>query len=135
MRRAPEAHSRYCIKDWRRDMNRANSGVDDERVLESAVSKVKRHVLPLFIVMFMVNYIDRVNISFIRPHLQADLGIGAAAYGLGAGLFFLTYSLLEVPSNVLMQRYGARVWLTRIMATWGVVSILMAFIQNETQFY
>ncbi|SAL68525.1 major facilitator transporter [Caballeronia udeis] len=116
-------------------MNRANSGVDDERVLESAVSKVKRHVLPLFIVMFMVNYIDRVNISFIRPHLQADLGIGAAAYGLGAGLFFLTYSLLEVPSNVLMQRYGARVWLTRIMATWGVVSILMAFIQNEMQFY
>lgn len=110
------------------------AGVDDA-ALKSAVFKVKRHVLPLFIVMFMVNYIDRVNISFVRSHLQADLGIGAAAYGLGAGLFFLTYALLEVPSNMLMQKYGARAWLTRIMVTWGAVSILMAFIQNETQFY
>lgn len=104
-------------------------------VLASAVAKVKRHVLPLFIIMFIVNYIDRVNIGFVKNHLQTDLGIGVAAYGLGAGLFFVGYALFEVPSNILLQRVGARAWLTRIMATWGIVAAMMAFIQNETHFY
>ncbi|RDK03000.1 MFS transporter [Paraburkholderia lacunae] len=103
--------------------------------LESAVSKVKRHVLPLFLIMFIANYIDRVNIGFANSHMQADLGIGAAAYGLGSGLFFIGYALFEVPSNVLMQRYGARAWLTRIMGTWGVVAAAMAFVWNDTSFY
>ena len=104
-------------------------------VLARAVSKVKSHVLPLFVIMFIVNYIDRVNIGFVRTQLEHDLGIGAAAYGLGAGLFFIGYALFEVPSNMLLQKVGARVWLTRIMFTWGITATLMAFIQNETQFY
>ncbi|MFL9868548.1 MFS transporter [Paraburkholderia fungorum] len=103
--------------------------------LESAVSKVKRHILPLFLIMFIANYIDRVNIGFVNSHMQADLGIGAAAYGLGSGLFFVGYALFEVPSNVLMQKYGARVWLTRIMGTWGLVAGAMAFVWNDTSFY
>ncbi len=107
----------------------------DDRVLASAVHKVRRHILPLLMMMFMVSYVDRVNVSFVRPQLQADLGIGAAAYGLGAGLFFLTYALVEVPSNVMLQRIGARIWLSRIMATWGLVSILMGFIHSDVQFY
>ena len=61
----------------------------DPNVLARAATKVKHHVLPLFVVMFIVNYIDRVNIGFVRSHMEADLGIGAAAYGLGAGLFFV----------------------------------------------
>nr|WP_230589639.1 MULTISPECIES: MFS transporter [Pseudomonas] len=85
--------------------------------------------------MFIVNYIDRVNIGFVRTHLEHDLGIGAAAYGFGAGLFFIGYALFEVPSNILLQRVGARIWLTRIMFTWGLVATAMAFVQNETQFY
>ena len=104
-------------------------------VLARAACKVKRHVLPLFVVMFIVNYIDRVNIGFVRSHLETDLGIGAAAYGLGAGLFFVGYALFEVPSNMLLQRYGARVWLTRIMFTWGAAAMAMAFVQGETSFY
>ncbi|MCG7405230.1 MFS transporter [Caballeronia zhejiangensis] len=104
-------------------------------LLESASAKVKRHVLPLFLIMFIANYIDRVNVGFVSSHLQTDLGIGAAAYGLGSGLFFIGYALFEVPSNVLMQKYGARAWLTRIMGTWGVVAAMMAFVQNETSFY
>jgi MFS family permease len=104
-------------------------------VLESAVSKVKRHVLPLFLIMFIANYIDRVNIGFVNAHMQTDLGIGAAAYGLGSGLFFVGYALFEVPSNILMQRYGARAWLTRIMGTWGLVAAAMAFVWNDTSFY
>ncbi len=76
----------------------------DPAVLARAAAKVKRHVLPLFVVMFIVNYIDRVNIGFVRSHMETDLGIGAAAYGLGAGLFFIGYAIFEVPSNLLLQR-------------------------------
>ncbi|MFL6716432.1 MAG: MFS transporter [Burkholderiaceae bacterium] len=99
------------------------------------MSKVKWRVLPLFVVMFIANYIDRVNIGFVRAHLSTDLGIGAAAFGLGAGLFFIGYALFEVPSNLLLQRFGAKAWLARIMLTWGVVATGMAFIQGETSFY
>jgi len=109
--------------------------VDGDPLLARAVAKVKSHVLPLFVLMFIVNYIDRVNIGFVRTHMEHDLGIGAAAYGLGAGLFFIGYALFEVPSNILLQKVGARVWLTRIMFTWGIVATMMAFVQNETQFY
>lgn len=110
-----------------------NDGVSS--VLQSAVAKVKRRVLPLFVIMFIVNYIDRVNIGFVRSYMEHDLGIGAAAYGLGAGLFFIGYALFEVPSNILLQKVGARIWLTRIMLTWGVVAAGMAFIHTETHFY
>ncbi|WPP02193.1 MFS transporter [Pseudomonas sp. HR96] len=85
--------------------------------------------------MFIVNYIDRVNIGFVRSHMETDLGIGAAAYGLGAGLFFIGYALFEVPSNILLQRYGARAWLARIMLTWGAAAMAMAFVKGETSFY
>ena len=115
--------------------NHASAASPSDSVLTRAVSKVKGHVLPLFVIMFILNYIDRVNIGFVRTHMEHDLGIGAAAYGLGAGLFFIGYALFEVPSNMLLQKVGARIWLTRIMFTWGIVATLMAFIQNETQFY
>ncbi|WP_348635293.1 MFS transporter [Herbaspirillum sp. LeCh32-8] len=104
-------------------------------VLAQAVSKIKQRVLPLFVIMFIVNYIDRVNIGFVRSHLAADVGIGTAAYGLGAGLFFVGYAIFEVPSNILLQRFGAKAWLTRIMATWGLAATAMAFVHNETTFY
>ena len=104
-------------------------------VLDTADSKVKWRILPLFVVMFIANYIDRVNIGFVRSHLEKDLGIGAAAFGFGAGIFFLAYALFEVPSNILQQRFGAKAWLTRIMASWGVVATGMAFVQGETSFY
>ncbi|MCF5724762.1 MFS transporter [Pseudomonas syringae] len=113
----------------------ASSASESDPVLARAVRKVKGHVLPLFVVMFILNYIDRVNIGFVRTHMEHDLGIGAAAYGFGAGLFFIGYALFEVPSNMLLQKVGARIWLTRIMFTWGIVATLMAFIQNETHFY
>lgn len=103
--------------------------------LAGAISKVKWRVLPLFVIMFIANYIDRVNIGFVRPHLKTDLGIGAEAFGLGAGLFFIGYAIFEVPSNMLLQRFGAKAWLTRIMATWGLAATAMAFVQGEMSFY
>ena len=103
--------------------------------LQSAVSKVKWRILPLFVVMFIVNYVDRVNISFIKDQLGTELGIGDLAYGFGAGLFFWGYALLEVPANLALERLGARRWLTIIAVTWGLLATGLAFVRNEYEFY
>ncbi|MBF6096339.1 MFS transporter, partial [Nocardia cyriacigeorgica] len=81
------------------------------------------------------NQINRSNIGYAREYLEADVGIGAAAYGFGAGVFFIAYAIFELPSNVMMERYGARIWLTRIMVSWGLISAAMMFVQNATMFY
>jgi MFS family permease len=103
--------------------------------LASATKKFFRRVLPIMLVMLVCNQLNRSNIGYAQDHLQADVGIGAAAYGFGAGLFFIAYAIFELPSNVMMEKYGAKVWLTRIMISWGIVSFLMAFVQNEVMFY
>ena len=100
-----------------------------------ATRKFFKRVLPIMLVMLVCNQLNRSNIGYAQEHLQADVGIGAAAYGFGAGLFFIAYAIFELPSNVMMEKYGAKVWLARIMISWGVVSFLMAFVQNETMFY
>ncbi|RCV52115.1 MFS transporter [Marinitenerispora sediminis] len=106
-----------------------------ERPLDLVVGKVFRRLVPLFIVMLICNQLNRSNIGYAQVHLEADVGIGAAAYGLGAGLFFVAYALFELPSNMLLERYGPKVWLPRIMVSWGAVSAAMAFVTNETTFY
>jgi MFS family permease len=103
--------------------------------LASATKKFFRRVLPIMLVMLVCNQLNRSNIGYAQDHLQADVGIGAAAYGFGAGLFFIAYAIFELPSNVMMEKYGAKIWLTRIMVSWGIVSFLMAFVQNEMMFY
>ncbi|WP_399028517.1 MFS transporter [Streptomyces sp. 15-116A] len=92
-------------------------------------------MVPLFFVMFVANYMDRVNLGFAQDELRADVGLSAAAFGLGAGIFFIAYAIFEVPSNILMERYGAKVWLTRIMISWGVVATAMAFVNSVEMFY
>lgn len=111
------------------------SGLTVQSALASAVSKAKWRLLPLFVVMFIVNYVDRVNVSFIKPQLEASLGIGATAYGIGAGLFFWGYALFEVPANVALERLGARRWLTLIAAAWGALAALLAFVRDANEFY
>ncbi len=103
--------------------------------LQSAVSKVKWRVLPLFVVMFIVNYVDRVNVSFIKEHLSLDLGLNDEAFGFGAGLFFIGYAVFEVPSNLILQRIGARRWLAIIALLWGAVAACMAFVHTAHDFY
>nr|WP_237530841.1 MFS transporter [Streptomyces sp. SID7813] len=85
--------------------------------------------------MFVANYMDRVNLGFAQDELRADVGLSAAAFGLGAGIFFIAYAIFEVPSNMLMERFGAKVWLTRIMISWGVVATAMAFVDSVEMFY
>ena len=94
-----------------------------------------KRLLPLLVLAYVISFIDRTNIALAKQHMALDLGISAAAYGLGAGLFFLSYALLEVPSNLIMHRVGARFWITRIMITWGLLSAGMALVQGEASFY
>lgn len=103
--------------------------------LDTGTAKAFKKIIPIVMIMFIVNYIDRVNIGYAKDALEADSGIGAAAFGLGAGLFFVTYAIFEVPSNLLLERFGAKFWLTRIMISWGIVSALMVFAHNEPIFY
>jgi sugar phosphate permease len=97
--------------------------------------KLAWRILPLASICYAVAIIDRVNIGFAKLEMSADIGLSAAAYGLGAGIFFLAYIFFEVPSNMILERVGARVWIARIMITWGVVAIATGFVQNTEQFY
>ncbi|BBG03743.1 MULTISPECIES: MFS transporter [Pseudonocardia] len=97
--------------------------------------KVSLRLLPLLVVIYLFAYIDRTVVGFAQLDMGADLGIGAAAFGLGAGLFFLAYAFLEVPSNLLLMRYGPRRWFARIMISWGLVTMAMAFAQGPISFY
>ncbi|GAA1712350.1 MFS transporter [Kribbella yunnanensis] len=100
-----------------------------------ATKKTMIRLLPVLGIAYFMSYVDRTNIALAKTALAADVGISVAAYGLGAGLFFLSYALLEVPSNLIMYRVGARLWITRIAITWGAVSAAMMFVSNEWSFY
>ncbi|EIK94862.1 major facilitator transporter [Pseudomonas sp. M47T1] len=97
--------------------------------------KVNWRIVPLFILCFLFAYLDRVNISFAKLEMQSDLGFSDTVYGLGASLFFVGYFLFEVPSNMLLHKIGARVWIARIMITWGLTSACMMLVQGEFWFY
>jgi ACS family tartrate transporter-like MFS transporter len=103
--------------------------------LARAVTKAGWRALPLIGLSYLVAYMDRVNISFAATQMNADLGFSATVYGLGGGLFFLSYSLFEIPSNVMMLRTGPRVWIARIMITWGLLSAAMMFVRTPSTFY
>ncbi|WP_336711176.1 MFS transporter [Arthrobacter sp. USHLN218] len=98
-------------------------------------SLILRKLMPLLIIAYIMSFLDRTNIGIAKERLEIDLGISATAYGIGAGLFFLTYALSEVPSNLIMHKVGARFWITRIMVSWGLISACMMFVQGEWSFY
>ncbi len=102
---------------------------------QSILTKMSWRLLPLIGLGYCIAYIDRVNISFAAFQMNRDLHFSAAVYGLGGGLFFLSYALFEVPSNLLLVRFGARRWIARIMLTWGVVAAGMMFVRTPAQFY
>jgi MFS family permease len=92
-------------------------------------------LVPFLMVCYVVAYLNRVNLSFAALQMNKDLGLTGAAYGLGAGIFFLTYCLCEIPSNLLLHRFGASQWIARIMFTWGVCAVAMAFVRGSWSFY
>ena len=108
---------------------------DEEAIGRSALRKASLRLLPLIAIGYGIAYMDRVNISFAALQMNRDLHFSASVYGFGAGLFFLSYAACEVPSNLLLVRFGARRWLARIMFTWGLLSIGMLFVKTPHQFY
>jgi MFS transporter, ACS family, phthalate transporter len=102
---------------------------------EAVYRKLTLRLIPFLFVCWVINYIDRVNVGFAKIPLSNDLGLSDAAYGLGVGLFFVGYILFEVPSNIVMERIGARKTITRIMLLWGVISCSMSFITSPVHFY
>ena len=106
----------------------------DSASLRRAVAKAGWRILPLLSLGYLFAYIDRVNVSFASTQMNVDLGFSALIYGTGAGLFYLAYSLVEIPSNMLRMRFGARRWLARIMIMWGVIAAAMMLVRTPWQF-
>ncbi|HEY8025817.1 MAG TPA: MFS transporter, partial [Burkholderiaceae bacterium] len=98
-------------------------------------AKVTRRLLPLLFACYIVAYLDRVNVGFAKLQMLGDLHLSDAVFGLGAGIFFIGYFLFEIPSNLLLHRVGARLWIARIMITWGAVSAAMMFVSTPISFY
>jgi len=103
--------------------------------LEPAIRRVRRRLIPFLALMYFVAYLDRVNVGFAALQMNAALGFSGRVYGLGAGIFFLGYFLFEVPSNLVLARVGARIWIARIAVVWGLVSISMIFVRGPLSFF
>lgn len=102
---------------------------------DSIYEKVTRRIVPLLFMCYVVAYLDRVNVGFAKIQMLADLKFSETVYGLGAGIFFLGYFLFEVPSNLLLHRVGARLWIARVMITWSIVSAATIFVKTPAMFY
>jgi MFS family permease len=119
------------------------SSISDAALIDPAATPEARRVntlmfvrlMPLLVAGYILNFLDRTNIALAKAALQDHVGISPTAYGLGAGLFFLAYSACEVPSNLILQKLGARPWITRIMLTWGLVSMAMCLVRGPASFY
>src|ERR1700733_2371268 len=120
----------------RRHLSMAPAAGDDEARLEgSALKKVRNRLIPFLGLLYFAAFIDRVNVGFAAVQMNRDLGFSAYVYGLGAGIFFIGYSLFEIPSNLILHRIGGRRWLARIMIPWAIVAGAMAFVKGAAGFY
>ena len=105
--------------------------IDEGQVL----AKIRRRLIPFMFLLYIVSYLDRVNVGFAALQMNQDLDLSASVFGLGSGIFFIGYFLFEVPSNLIMERIGARLWIARIMISWGLVSAGMMFMKGPASFY
>jgi MFS transporter, ACS family, tartrate transporter len=101
----------------------------------TTMARVTWRLLPFLLLLYIISWLDRVNVGFAKLQLNTDLGFSETIYGIGAGIFFVGYGLCEIPSNLLLVRFGARVWIARIMITWGLISAAMMFVDDITSFY
>ncbi|ACC71351.1 MFS transporter [Paraburkholderia phymatum] len=116
-------------------LHHPGAGAPPSTFEEATYRKVAWRLTPLLMLSYVVAYLDRVNVGFAKLGMSTDLGLSDAVYGFGAGVFFIGYFIFEVPSNIILHRVGARVWIARIMVTWGVVSMLTMFVTTPTMFY
>src|SRR3984957_12134642 len=106
-----------------------------DAVAQSALRKAAWRLVPVLTVAYVFNYLDRTVVGFAALTMNRDIGLSATQFGLGAGMFFVTYCLFEIPSNLALYRFGARRWIARIMITWGVVSAATAWVDSPTEYY
>lgn len=102
---------------------------------DSLIRKVSWRLLPFMLVLYIVSYLDRINVSFAALQMNQDLGFSDEAFGLGAGIFFFGYCIFGIPSNVVIERWGARRWITLIMIVWGMITVSICLVHDATQFY
>ncbi len=113
-----------------------SQAMDQDKILEATtMRRVSWRLMPFLVVSYLLCYIDRVNVGFASLQMNKAVGIDPKTYGLGAGIFFVGYFILEVPSNLALERFGARKWIARIMISWGIVSACMVFIHSPRSFY
>lgn len=102
---------------------------------KSVTKKIKVHIIPIVLILYVISYLDRVNLGYAALDMNSDLGISATQYGLTAGIFFIGYFIFEIPSNLLLHKIGARVWIARILISWGIVAMATALAQNVFHIY
>jgi sugar phosphate permease len=115
--------------------NQAHPMKSDETLATNTYHKVDVRLLPFLFLCYILAYLDRVNVGFAKLQMLKDLSLSDAAFATGAGIFFIGYFFFEVPSNVLLRKFGARMWIARIMLSWGVISACMIFVRGEWSFY
>ena len=118
-------------------MSHAQSAAPDPHLAANTAlyRKIAWRIMPIMLAAYIANYIDRVNVSFAKLQMLTDLRFSESVYGLGAGVFFLGYFIFEVPSNLILHKIGARVWICRVLVTWGIVSGCTALVRTPTEFY
>ncbi|SDI76142.1 MFS transporter [Propionivibrio dicarboxylicus] len=109
--------------------------MEESEVQKRTLRRISWRIIPFIMLLYFIAYIDRVNIGFASLTMNKDLGFTASMLGFGAGIFFWGYFLFEVPSNLVLHKVGARLWIARVMVTWGIISGAMAFVQGPTSFY
>lgn len=107
----------------------------DEARADAILARAARRLIPVMALMYVASFLDRVNIGFAALTMNQDLGFSPQVFGIGAGIFFFGYFFFEIPSNLMLEKVGARIWMCRIMVTWGLVSMATAFVQGPTSFY
>src|SRR5690349_1673411 len=109
--------------------------MEENELSGRAIKRVSRRLLPFLMLMYILAFLDRANLGFAKDAFQIDTNLSDAVFAFGARIFFIGYSIFEIPSNLILHRVGARRWMCRIMVSWGIVSSLMMFAHNATTFY
>jgi ACS family tartrate transporter-like MFS transporter len=109
--------------------------MSDAALERQTMSTVSRRLLPFLLVLYVFCYLDRSNVSIAALQMNDELRFSSAVFGLGAGIFFFGYALFELPSNLVLARVGARLWIARIMVSWGILAAAMALVKTPTEFY
>src|SRR5678815_4968997 len=109
--------------------------MQQKNLSQETIARITRRLLPFLLLMYILAFLDRANLGFAKNAFQADTGLSDSIFAFGAGIFFIGYSIFEIPSNLILHRVGAARWMCRIMVSWGIVSACMMFAHNSTTFY